>query len=261
MTKVLLLLSAVAMALGIFISYQNRQTFLDARTARFENDTKIANEKKTVDTVAGQVADLKTNVAAMNNEVSQEQERLQQAAIKKKNVEKEAETATTELTSVSEDIKKFKAQASDLPQGVTIETINEDINRLKQTIADNEGKVAKAQEEAAAKQKDIKKAQDELTEVQKRIEERKKLFERNRLTATIVAVNNDWGFVVIEGGSNKSITTETKLLVTRGNDTIGKLDIVAVEPNKTLANIVQKSVRPGFSIAPGDKVILETLYQ
>ncbi len=261
MTKVLLLLSAVAMALGIFISYQNRQTFADARTERFTNDAKIATEKKSVDKVAGEVAELKTSIVAMNNEVSQEQERLQQAAIKKKNVDKEGETATADLATVMKDIEKFKADIGKLPEGVTPETITDKINQYKQAIADNEGKVAKAQEEAAAKQKEIKKVQDELTEVQKRIEERKKLFERNRLTATIVAVNHDWGFVVIEGGSNKSITTETKLLVTRGNDTIGKLDIVAVEPNKTLANIVQKSVQPGISIAPGDKVILETLYQ
>jgi hypothetical protein len=94
-----------------------------------------------------------------------------------------------------------------------------------------------------------------------KIESRKKLFDRNSMTATIVAVNNDWGFVVIDGGEDKGITADTKLLVTRGQETIGRLSIVGVDGNKTVANIDQKSIRPGVAVAPGDRVILETLYQ
>ena len=76
-----------------------------------------------------------------------------------------------------------------------------------------------------------------------------------------MAVNNDWGFVVIDGGENKGITVDTKLLITRGQDTIGRLNIIGVDGNKTVANIDQKSVRPGLTVSPGDRVILESLYQ
>ena len=113
----------------------------------------------------------------------------------------------------------------------------------------------------AAKEKEVKKATDDLADIQKRVEDRRKFFDRNSLTATIVAVNNDWGFVVIDAGKNKEITADTKLLITRGIDTIGKLNIVSVEGNRTVANIDLKSVRRGTSVAPGDRVILETLYQ
>jgi hypothetical protein len=198
----------------------------------------------------------------MNNEVSNENERFNQANIKLKNAQSEGDRLNADYKSTQDEITKIKGgDGVKLPEGVTMENVTEKINTFKQTIADNESKATKMQEETAAKQKDLKHVEDELADVQKRIEERRKLFERNRLTATIVAVNNDWGFVVIDGGSNKSITSDTKLLVTRGNNTIGKLNIVQVEPNKTLANIDQKSVRPGWSIAPGDKVILENLYQ
>lgn len=261
MTKLLFLLSALAMAAAIAFGYLNRQSFVQAREARFNSDKQINNERKNADSLGNEVAALKGNIVAMNTEVSNEGERLNQANIKVKNAESESERTNTEYKNTLAEIEKIKGEAAKLPPGVTIETINEDIAKLKTTIADNETKAAKAQEETAVKQKELKKVQDELADVQKRIEERKKLFDRNRLMATIVAVNNDWGFVVIDGGANKSITTETKLLVTRGNDTIGKLNIVQVEPNKTLANIVLKSVRPGLSIAPGDKVILENLYQ
>jgi hypothetical protein len=261
MTKVLLLVSAVIMALAIFFSYQNRQIYLDARLARFETDGKINAERKSAEAAAAQVNEIKSSIVAMNTEVSNEQERVNQANIKLKNLQSEGERDATDLASVQSDINKIKSDVTKLPDGVTIETITEKMNQYKQTIADNEAKAAKIQEDGAAKEKEVKKAQEELADVQKRIEERKKLFDRNKLTATIVAVNNDWGFVVIDGGVNKSITSDTKLLVTRGNDVIGKLDIIAVEPSKTVANIVQKSMRPGMNVAPGDKVILETLYQ
>jgi len=261
MTKVLFLLSAIVMVVAIAFSYLNRQTFVQNREARVNTDKQIATEKNNANKAADEVAGLKSGIAAMNNEVSSENERLHQAEIKVKNAESEATRTNDEYKSTDAEIKKIKEQVGNLPPGVTVETINEDIAKRKATIAENAAKATKGEEETQAKQKELKRVQDELTDVQKRIEERKKLFERNRLTATIVAVNNDWGFVVIDGGANKSITTDTKLLVTRGNNTIGKLAIVQVEPNKTLANIVQKSVRPGMSIAPGDKVILESLYQ
>jgi len=261
MTKVLFLLSAIVMVVAIAFSYLNRQAFVQNRDIRFKTDEKILAEKKTADAAGNEVAQLKGSIVAMNTEVSNETERYNQAEIKVKNANAEGQRTKDDLASTETDIKKIKDQLGNLPAGVTVETINEDIAKKKSTIAENAAKVTKGEEETQAKQKELKKVQDELTDVQHRIEERKKLFERNRLTATIVAVNNDWGFVVIDGGANKSITTDTKLLVTRGNDTIGKLAIVQVEPNKTLANIVQKSLRPGTSIAPGDKVILESLYQ
>jgi hypothetical protein len=132
---------------------------------------------------------------------------------------------------------------------------------MKEAIAHSENEVTKVQDLVTAKDADVKKTAARLESVMEKIESRKKLFDRNSMTATIVAVNNDWGFVVIDGGEDKGITADTKLLVTRGQETIGRLSIVGVDGNKTVANIDQKSIRPGVAVAPGDRVILETLYQ
>ena len=137
----------------------------------------------------------------------------------------------------------------------------ESMNTLRKTIADNRLAAEKSQEEVATKELEVKKVKDQLSGIVEAIEVRKKSFDRNSLSAVIVAVNNDWGFVVIEGGQNKGLTTESKLLVVRGNQPIGRLKIVSVDTNKTLANVEPKSVNPGMSVMPGDRVILETLYQ
>ena len=100
-----------------------------------------------------------------------------------------------------------------------------------------------------------------LDEVVTRIAARKKAFDRNSLTAHVVAVNNDWGFVIIDAGEKEGITPDTKLLVTRGTATVGKLSILTVAGGRTVANILGDTLAPGMAPAPGDKVILENLFQ
>ena len=131
MTKVLFLLSAIVMVVAIAFSYLNRQSFVQAREARFNSDKQINAERKTADSVASEVAALKQGVVAMNTEVSNEGERLNQADIKVKNATSEGERTNTEYKNTLAEIEKIKDETAKLPPGVTIETINEDIAKLK----------------------------------------------------------------------------------------------------------------------------------
>jgi peptidoglycan hydrolase CwlO-like protein len=261
MTKVLFLLSAVVMVVAGFFSYQNRETFIKTRNSRIDIVAKMKTERDKVAAINNEIGAVRDQITAATNEVTNENERVAQAKIKLKNAGLEAERLQGEMAASQTKIDDYKKQLEDLPQGVSLETITEDTNKLKQAIADSEGQAAKIQEEVTAKQGEVKKVQAKLTDVIEKIETRRKSFDRNSMSATIVAVNNDWGFVIIDGGENKGITVDTKLLITRGTDTIGRLNIIGVQGNKTVANIDQKSVRTGVSVAPGDRVILETLYQ
>ncbi|MEI6534847.1 MAG: hypothetical protein WCN98_05860 [Verrucomicrobiaceae bacterium] len=261
MTKVLLLLSAVVMAVACFFSYQNRTTFVQTRKDYNDNTSKISLEMKALSSIESDLNNVGTQRDSMKGELEQEDERLAQSKIKLKNAQSENERTAADLASTQAETKDLKDKTTNFPAGVTLETIAEDINKLKQSVADNELKVGKLKEETTSKEKELKKEVAEQDEVTKRLEERKKMFQRNSLTSTVVAVNNDWGFVVIDGGRNQGITTDTRLIITRGSQTVGKLSIVSVENNKTVANIIHKSLHKGISVAPGDKVILESLYQ
>lgn len=261
MTKILFMLSAVVMALACFFSYTNRENFIKTRLERHETDVKTGKELTKLNTLAGEIVELKGKINATNDELNTEKERFNQAQIKQRNAIAEAERADSDLKKNQTEFAEYKKQLEALPQGVSIETINEDINKLKQGIATAEGEAQKIMDQVTAKEGDVKKAKGQLEDIVERIAARKKSFERNSLIATVVAVNNDWGFVVIDGGQNKGITADTKLLVTRGQQTIGKLNILTIETSKTIANIDTKSLRSGLIIAPGDRVVLEDLYQ
>lgn len=262
MTKVLFLLSAVVMAVACFFSWQNRTTFVETRKARQDIDRTIGVEYTKANNAANDVVAKKGEVASMNGELEQEKTRKDQAELKLRNTNSEHDRYEADLTSTNKEIADLRSQIdSSLPPGATLENLGESINKQKTQIAENEEKARKLQEAVAGKEKELKKANDDLSDVQKRLDDRRRMFDRNSLVATVVAVNNDWGFVVIDAGKNKEITPDTKLIVTRGNETIGKLSIVSVEGTKTVANIVQKSLRSGIAVTPGDRVILENLYQ
>lgn len=261
MTKVFFLLSAVVMVVAGFFIYQNKETFSATRLATQENHNQITSEMNKLGKLAEEVNQVKGQVASISSEAGTEQLRLEQINIKMRAAEKEAANATAELEKLQGKIAEYRKQMDELPKGVSPETINEDINKRKALLAENETKLAEIQKQAEQKEAEIKRAQNELDSVVRRIEERRKSFDRNSMSATVAAVNNDWGFVVISSGEDKGITEDTKLIVTRGSQPIGKLKIVSVEGNRTIANIIQESLRSGLSIAPGDKVILETLTQ
>ncbi|HSJ02063.1 MAG TPA: hypothetical protein VK956_06390 [Verrucomicrobium sp.] len=261
MTKVLFLLSAVVMVVAGFFSYQNRDTFVKTRQERQSVDGKTKSDLIKLKNQAAEITELKGKVDAVTAEVSNEQERLNQAKIKVRNAQAEADRAQEQLKTTQDKINAYKQELTNIPQGFSVETINEDINKLKQSIAAGETQLEEIQKQVAAKDGELKKVQDSVNDVKERIVARSKSFDRNSLVASVIAVNNDWGFVVVEGGTNKGITADTSLLVTRGTQTIGKLKIISINATKTVANIDQKSLRSGLSVAPGDRVILETLYR
>lgn len=261
MTKVLFLLSAVVMVVAGFFSYQNRKSFIDTRKGRIETIEKLKDQMRVVSELNTEIGGVREKIGTVSTDVSTANEKLSVAKVNFKRAEADAERIAKEVDASQAKIADYKQKIVGLPAGMSPETMNEDINKMKQSIADSEAEATKVQEQVAAKEAEVKKTQTRLDSVIEKIESRKKLFDRNSLIATIVAVNNDWGFVVIDGGENKGITADTKLIVTRGQETIGRLNIIGVDASKTVANIDQKSVRPGVAVAPGDRVILETLYQ
>jgi hypothetical protein len=65
--------------------------------------------------------------------------------------------------------------------------------------------------------------------------------------------------VVIDAGVAAGLEQDTKLLVTRNRQTVGKISVLSVEGGRSVASIVPDTVLGSMGIAPGDNVILENL--
>lgn len=71
--------------------------------------------------------------------------------------------------------------------------------------------------------------------------------------ATVVAVDPKYDFVVLDAGGNQGIVEGAKLLVNRDGKLIGKVKITAVEPNRSIANILPEWKQEGTEIMEGDQ--------
>ena len=259
MTKVLFLLSAVVMGVAGFFAFQSGRTFTEVRNNVAAKHKQIRADLAELTTAEGKVQSLIADVGRVQGEVDVESEKLKQQKLKLSNLEGDSKRAQEGVDAKSAKLAELTQLLADLPPDVKPETLAEDLNRIKQAIADLEAQAELKQKEVDGEVQNVAAAQARLDGIARKLEERKKAFERNSMTARVVAVNNDWGFVVVDAGEAEGISESTKLLVIRGTQTVGKLSILSVQGQRTIANVLPGTLVGGLSVAPGDRVILENL--
>jgi cell shape-determining protein MreC len=261
MTKVSFILSIVVMGVACFFAYQNNRAFATARDLKASTHRTIKSELVGVNQLVADISAKNGEITAVQKDADTEEERLKAHTVKISQLDSEAKRTSEDTDSKNKKLEELKAQLAKLPADVKPETLSEDLNKLKQAIAESQAGAEAKKKLVEAELVKVEAAERDRAEVTRKIDERKKSFDRNGLTARVVAVNNDWGFVVIDAGKSTGITEDTKLLVTRGTQTVGKLSIMAVEGNRTVANILTDTLADGILPAPGDRVILENLVQ
>ncbi|MBK1833887.1 hypothetical protein [Roseibacillus ishigakijimensis] len=105
----------------------------------------------------------------------------------------------------------------------------------------------------------VNQASSRKENLQERLGKVKERIANNGVSASVSAVSNEYGFVIVNRGANNSNIEETsQLLVSRGNTLVARLKVHAIEPTQTICNIVQDSLKPGQRVRTGDRVTLET---
>ncbi len=261
MTKVLFILSAVVIIVASFFAYQNGREFATVRVSIVEKGNAIKTEQNADKVVVGQVNQLVADIGKVQGDLDVEAEKLKAQKNKLAQAEADANRTQAELDAKVKKQQELAVKLEKLPKDVKPETITEDIARLKKEKLEFEGQAEGKKKEVTAELDKIAGIQKRLDDVVRKIEERRKNFDRNSLTSRVLAVNYDWGFVVIDAGKSTGLTQDTKLIVTRGAHTVGKVSVMSVENNAAMAAIVPNAVVNGEMIMPGDRVILENLVQ
>lgn len=261
MTKVLFILSAVVMLVSCFFAWENGRKFAAVRTEVAEVGRDITTELAKMSKLKASTASVQAQVGQLQSDLDAEAEKLK--AHKNKLAQAEAETVRNqgEFDAKSAKQNELAEQLAKLPKDMKVETLAEDINRLKKEKLEFEGQVEDIKKKVIAEEEKVAGVQKRLEDVVRKIDERRRNFDRNSLNARVLAVNHDWGFVVIDAGKSTGLTEETKLIVTRGTQTVGKVSVMSVDNGRAMASIVPNTVANGEIIMPGDRVILENLVQ
>jgi len=263
MTKLLLIISLLALIGSAGIGVVNRQAFIKLRAEKDDTNTKIqglidGDGKKYLEDIRKTYTNLKTvEVKLAEDEATLD---LTQSNLVTANREIAAEKEKE--SPLDEKIGEFNAVLTKIQEkypNTTAAEIGLKIEELKKTK-----KTLGTEEEALLAEVEVlsKKVDANLAEVARREEKQKDRavgIARNVMQATITAVNQDWGFVVFNAGEDMGITPESKLYIKRGTSIIGRLKPINVESRLTVANIQAKTLAEGAVVLPGDKVILGTV--
>ncbi len=261
MTKVLFILSAVLIIVSTFFAHQNGREFAKVRTDVAALNVQVQSALKDANAVVADVDKVGGEINKVKQELEIESEKVKSQKLKIAQADNDTKLVTDKLDAANKKGNDLRTRLEKLPKDMKPETMVEQINGMKKSTAEYQAQAEAKKKEVEAEQAKIVDSRRVLDEIVKKIEDRKKSFDRNSLNARIVAVNSDWGFVVVNAGKTFGITEAAKLLVIRGTQTVGKLSIVSVEGERTVANIIPESISKGINIAPGDQVILENLYQ
>lgn len=261
MTKVLFILSAVLILVSTFFAFQNGREFAKVRQDVTALNVQVQGALTAAQNIVNEVGVVNGDIAKVQGDLEIESEKVKAQKLKIAQLDNDSKLAQDKLDDNNKKLADLRIRMDKLPKDMKPETMVEQINAMKKATAEYQAEVEMKRKEVEAELAKMVDARRALGEVVRKIEDRKKSFDRNSLNARIVAVNQDWGFVVVDAGKSVGITDASKLLVTRRGQTVGKLSIVSVQGERTVANILPETLSEGMSISPGDQVILETLYQ
>ena len=160
-------------------------------------------------------------------------------------------------------IKKFEDIIADLKAFFAemnvndLEELNDKIKQLANDTVAREKELAETQALVETANGQNAKLEDQLSGARGRQMERSRGLATNATEAVVMAVNHDWGFVVVNAGENQGFKGDSGLIVKRGETYIAKLSITSLSKTQLVADIVPKSAAEGVVVMPGDRVILQ----
>jgi predicted RNase H-like nuclease (RuvC/YqgF family) len=260
LTKLLFAICALALAGGTFLGFKNRQAFIETRKEKIEINSQQV--KPTLAKIDEEIANIGTEVGKWKDAVASKKEKEVALA----NIEANLKSKSADLTKLGNSIQEkqtelttLEAQLAQLLGNETIDTITAKVETLNQEIASLQTDKENAAKEYEVAKGKINAQESTVASLRRASAERTKGINQNALEGTIIATNQDYGFAVINIGEKSGLSGGSKLIVKRGNQRIGTLNISSVSANKTIADIEAGSVPAGIAISPGDKVIVEKI--
>ena len=230
------------------------------------------------------LADTKEEVRKVTEELGKKEDERDGLREEESQAKDERNLASAAVAQVQDDLKRVQRKVDEAKEGLekieiekrehemiikrvfpdgNIQTPDElrmILTMLQDTLMTNQNQNKTLDMELAkvmqAKQVQIERVGDEETHQLRRAQK----ISLSGLEATVVAVNKEWGFIIVNAGRAHGVEPDASLLVKRGNVHIARLHIMSLAENICVCDLVKGSSRRGLSVNPGDKVIFENIF-
>ena len=261
MKKFIMILAGLAMLGAVVVGLINKNDidFISSELVKFKGLVKDATAE------LGEAEDMRDDAEQRE---TQAKDGRNQASAAVETVKQELKIVERSLEDVMAEMKKVEIEQKEIDLAVrkqfpdgnikTADDLKMTLTMLKDTLTEKQNQKAEltAQMEAAnqARQASVAKVKEEE---EYQVERAQKLS-LNSLVATVVAVNSEWGFVMVNAGRAHGVAPDSSLLVKRGNARVARLRIVSLEEMMTVADVVDEAGVSGVAVKPGDKIIFES---
>lgn len=262
MIKVFLILASVVLLGSAVLGWMNREEFVQVRTEKDDKNKEIAakvtetdkgiealqEQRGTLDTVHGEYDEAVLRTRAYEGNIEGEKKLLaEQMGIRSGLMARKAEQ--------DEVIRKLEEKL----EGFDLDRLDETITQMRDDLADKQKERDELAKNLVTMNNHVKRNEGTISTLNDKQAQRSTGIALNGTEGTITAVNQDWGFAVINIGKNQGVDGNSELIVKRGTEVVGKLAIVSIEPRLTVADIRMDTLKKGARVLPGDKVIFEKL--
>lgn len=261
--SILYIVAVVVLLAGAWFSYSSKQAFDQLRTERVDLDAKNVKRKADIDATKKEAKEMEGQRDAANAKLVEAEEGLDNIKDKLGLAKKESAKWKSKIAGQQEKLDKnkelieqVKKSFADLGPNVELDQIPALVQKLEDDLKQANKELEELQELANAADERVAGNTKTIKELETRIAKRAARIRGNSAEGRVTAVNHDWGFVTLDIPSNMPITAEAKLMIKRGTNYIGNLNINAIEGSRIVADIDYSSMTPGMVVQPGDNVIL-----
>ena len=260
MAKILTIATIALATITALLGLLNRNTLVQTKTDLATSQGEVAATKKSLEETNAKFADSQKLVAewTSKNEDSQAEVAKLKAEVESKDNEiADIKGKSLLATGEIESLKSKVDTITKLKDDITQKLMDKEAEPIQQDLNDARKQVEEQKLVADKLSANIEKSNGRIKELETLLAEKKRIQKANDLSGRILAVNEAWNFVVLNVGDKSGVTSNTELLVKRGNTRIGRVRITSVEPASSIADIIPGSLASGLSIQPGDYVVTE----
>jgi uncharacterized protein (DUF3084 family) len=203
-------------------------------------ETNLASTKKDLATTKTALQKTSDDLNTANGNLSTAQASLAQKTQEADGLKTQLDGTIKELAQATTDRDAAQKNLKDIQTALG----GQDINTLRDSI------VAQSDENKILG-KQLVNMRDENAVLKKKVEELSTTPPNVR--GQIAAVQDSWGFVVLDIGRNQHVTSNAQFVVYRDSKMVGKVQVMSVGPTTSVAEILPEFERTGFRV--GDTVI------
>ncbi len=252
MAKIFLWLSGALLFGSVVLGWLNvskasaRQEKVQLATAEAQGARSSA-DKARKDLAASQ-----PQVEAANKAAAEARSQLAAAAQEAARLKSEAETNAGRIAAAQAEIADLKSKIAAVDPG---RPVLPPTDEAQAKIKELETRLAEYDTVKRTLEDQLKTADSSARQMQRAEQQRQMRVMRSGLSGSVLAVDRNWNFVVLDLGDRNGVVNHAEMIVTRGSGMVGKVRITSVEPSQSIADIVPNSTPPGLTIQRGDRVI------